>query len=209
MTDRTDPAPLTPPQPAGRPRQNPLLKLVLELGPLALFFLVNLRYGIVPATAVLMVGVVISLIAAWLLTRRIPIMPLVTTIAVVVFGGLTLILHDETFIKLKPTIVNTLFGTTLLGALAFGKPLLPIVLDSVLTLTDEGWKKLTLRWGVFFLVLAVLNEIVWRTQSTDVWVMFKTFGTMPITLIFALAQVPTILRHELKGEAANAASDHF
>ncbi|MFO7308784.1 MAG: septation protein A, partial [Pseudomonadota bacterium] len=121
--------------------------------------------------------------------------PLVSGIVVLVFGTLTLVLHDELFIKLKPTIVNTLFGVVLLGGLAFGKSLLGFVLDSVFELDAEGWRKLTLRWGLFFLFLAVLNEVVWRTQSTDFWVSFKVFGVMPITLAFALAQTPLIMRH--------------
>lgn len=190
-------------------RPGPFLKFVLELGPLGLFFVANWKYGIFAATGVLMASVVATLIVSWFLTRRLPIMPVVTAIAVLVFGSLTFIFKDETFIKMKPTIVNALFGGGLLGALAMGKPLLPIVLDSVLQLTEEGWRKLTLRWGLFFFFLAVLNEVVWRTQSTDFWVAFKVFGTIPITLAFALAQTPLILRHELKGEAAEAASDHF
>jgi intracellular septation protein len=192
-----------------RPKQNPMVKLALEMGPLALFFVVNAKYGIFPATAVLMAGVVAALIASWVLTKHIPIMPLVTAVAVVFFGSLTFFFHDELFIKLKPTIVNSLFGAALLGGLAMGKPLLPIVLDSVMKLTEAGWRILTLRWGVFFFFLAALNEVVWRTQTTDFWVSFKVFGTMPITIIFALAQVPLILKHEIKPEAQNSAKDHW
>ena len=125
-------------------------------------------------------------------------MPVVSGIVVVVFGGLTLFLQDETFIKLKPTIVNTMFGLVLLGGLYFRKPLLQIVLDSVFELTEEGWRKLTLRWALFFFALAALNEIVWRTQTTDFWVSFKVFGIMPLTIAFALAQTPLLLRHEVK-----------
>jgi intracellular septation protein len=189
--------------PARKPAapQNPTLKLVLEMGPLVLFFITNWKFGIFPATAVLMAGVVVALIASWVLTKHLPIMPLVTAVAVVFFGGLTFIFQDDLFIKLKPTIVNTIFGTALLGALAFGKPLLPVLLDSVLQLTEDGWRKLTLRWGVFFYVLAIVNEVVWRTQTTDFWVSFKAFGIMPLTIVFALSQVPLILRYELKAPA--------
>ena len=127
-------------------------------------------------------------------------MPLVSGIVVLVFGGLTLSLQDEVFIKLKPTIVNALFGLVLLGGLYFRKPLLAIVLDSMFTLTDEGWRKLTLRWALFFFVLAGLNEIVWRTQTTDFWVSFKVFGIMPLTIVFALAQTPLLMRYEVKAE---------
>jgi intracellular septation protein len=188
-------------------RLPPLLKLALELGPLALFFLGNAygdRFGfpenqrIFAATGIFIVATVIALGISYGLTRKLPIMPVVSGIVVVVFGGLTLFLQDETFIKLKPTIVNTLFGLVLLGGLYFRKPLLQIVLDSVFDLDEEGWRKLTLRWALFFFALAAINEIVWRTQTTDFWVSFKVFGIMPLTIAFALAQTPLLLRHEVK-----------
>ena len=197
------------PQAAARPKVNPVLKLALEMGPLVAFFITNSKFGIFPATAVLMVCVVASLITSYILTKHWPIMPVVTCIAVLFFGGLTFLFQDDLFIKLKPTIVNTIFGGILLGALYFNKLLLPIVLDSVMQLTEEGWRKLTVRWGLFFFALAILNEIVWRTQTTDFWVSFKTFGIMPLTIIFALTQVPVIMKHELKGEEAEKAPDHF
>jgi intracellular septation protein len=179
---------------------HPLAKLALELGPLVLFFLANQRAGIFAATALFVAATLVSLTIHYTLVRKLPIMPLVSGIVVVVFGGLTLVLQDEFFIKLKPTIVNALFGSVLLGGLWFGKPLLAIVLDSVLDLTEKGWNKLTLRWAVFFFVLAALNEIVWRTQSTDFWVSFKVFGIMPLTIVFALAQTPLLMRYEVKAE---------
>jgi intracellular septation protein len=190
-----------------RNAQNPTLKLVLEMGPLVLFFVTNWKFGIFPATGVLMASVVAALGVSWIMTRHLPVMPVVTAIAVVFFGALTFFFHDELFIKLKPTIVNTIFGTILLVALALNKLLLPIVLDSVLKLTEEGWRKLTLRWGFFFYVLAILNEVVWRTQTTDFWVSFKAFGVMPLTIVFALAQVPLIMKHELKDPQAG--QDHW
>jgi intracellular septation protein len=147
---------------------------------------------------VFIVVTLVALTVHYALVRKLPIMPLVSGVVVVVFGGLTLWLDNEAFIKLKPTIVNTLFGVVLLVGLYFGKPLLAVVLDSVFELTDEGWRKLTFRWALFFFVLAVLNEIVWRTQTTDVWVSFKVFGIMPITVLFALLQTPLLMRHELK-----------
>ena len=192
----TEPAP----QQSKRPRQNPALKLALEMGPLVLFFIANARFGIYIATGVLMVGVVAALAASWLLTRHVPVMPLVTAVAVLVFGGLTFIFQDELFIKMKPTIVNSIFGAVLLVALAMGKPLLPVVLDSMMRLTETGWRILTLRWGLFFFLLAGVNELVWRTQTTDFWVSFKVFGTMPLTVVFALAQLPLMMKHELKDE---------
>ena len=176
----------------------PLLKIALDLGPLILFFIINSRYGIFAATGVFMVTVLIALAVPYAMTRHLPIMPGVTAIVVVVFGGLTLMLQDELFIKLKPTIIYVLFGVILLGGLAFGKPLLGVVFDSVFDLTQEGWRKLTLRWALFFLVLAVLNEIVWRTQSTDTWVAFKVFGVVPITFIFGALQFPLLKKYEAK-----------
>lgn len=181
---------------------NPFLKLALEIGPLVVFFIANQRAGIFAATGLFMAAVIVSLAVSYVLTRHLPVMPMVSAVVVMVFGGLTLFLQDELFIKLKPTIVNTMFGTVLLGGLALGRPLLPLVLDSVFRLTPEGWRKLTFRWAIFFFVLAALNEIVWRTQTTDFWVNFKVFAIMPLTLAFALAQTPLILRHEAKDEPA-------
>jgi intracellular septation protein len=181
-----------------RKRIHPFLKLVLEMGPLVLFFLANQRAGIFFATGLFVAATLTSLAICYMLVGKLPTMPLVSGVVIVVFGGLTLALQDELFIKLKPTIVNTLFGVILLGGLYFQKPLLALVLDSMFHLDDEGWSKLTLRWALFFFVLAALNEIVWRTQTTDFWVSFKVFGIMPLTVAFALAQTPLILRHEAK-----------
>ena len=180
-----------------KPKLNPALKLVLDLGPLLIFFAANSRFGIFAATGAFMAAIVIALAVAYALTRHLPIMPLVTAIVVVVFGTLTLVLHDELFIKVKPTIIYVLFGGVLLGGLAFGKSLLGVVFDSVFHLTDEGWRKLTLRWALFFLALAVLNEIVWRTQTTDVWVSFKVFGVVPLTFLFAALQYPLLHRYAM------------
>jgi len=178
-----------------KPQLNPMLKLVLDLGPLLLFFFANSHYGIFVATASFMVAVLVALVVAYVLTRQVAIMPVVTAIVVVVFGGLTLILHDATFIKVKPTIIYALFGAVLIGGLYFNKPLLGIVFDSLFHLTDEGWRKLTWRWAIFFLVLAVLNEIVWRNASTDLWVDFKVFGVMPLTFLFGALQMPLLKKY--------------
>jgi intracellular septation protein len=200
---------------------NPWLKMALELGPLVVFFVANSRGEqlaeripaiaalggpIFVATAAFIVAVLISLAVSFALTRRLPLMPFVTAIVVVVFGGLTLWLQNETFIKLKPTIIYVLFAVVLLGGLAFGKSLLGYVFDAVFKLTDEGWRKLTLRWGLFFVVLAVLNEIVWRSVSTDTWVTFKVFGFLPLTFLFALAQMPLINRSTIAEEKAEDSS---
>lgn len=191
------------------PQRHHLMKLALEMGPLVLFFLVNAKFGIFPATGVLMATVLVALAVSWLKLGKLPIMPVVTAVAVTVFGALTFWFDSDVFIKLKPTIVNSIFGAALLGGLALGKPLLPVVLDSMLHLTEEGWRKLTFRWGLFFFVLAAINEIVWRTQTTDFWVSFKVFGVMPLTMLFAISQAPLIMRYELKGEAAANEPEHF
>ena len=195
---------------------NPLLKLVLELGPLMVFFFANARGAwlvqkfpvlaelggpIFVATGLFMAATAIALIASWLLLRTLPIMPMVSGVVVFIFGALTLYLQDDIFIKMKPTIVNTLFGGVLLGGLLFGKSLLGYVFDSAFKLDAEGWRKLTLRWGLFFLFLAVANEVVWRNFSTDAWVTFKVWGIMPITLLFTFSQMPLILRHSLDENA--------
>ena len=181
---------------------NPILKLVLDIGPLVLFFAANSKFGIFAATAAFMVAVLAALAISYVMTRHIAVMPVVTAVIVLVFGGLTLVLHDELFIKLKPTIIYVLFGGTLVGGMLFGKPLLGIVFDSVFHLRDEGWRKLTWRWAFFFFALAILNEIVWRTQTTDFWVTFKVFGFLPLTVVFAMLQVPLMQKHAAP-EAAN------
>ena len=194
---------------------NPLLKLALEMGPLILFFFANARpalfmpfigpllpdavsgerAGIFVATAVFMVAILLALAVSYALTRHLPVMAMVTAVIVVVFGGLTLVLHDETFIKMKPTIIYVIFAVLLFGGLWFNKPLLAIVFDSMFDLTQEGWRKLTLRWALFFFVLAILNELVWRTQSTDFWVNFKVFGVLPLTFLFGALQYPLLTKY--------------
>src|SRR5277367_1578272 len=195
MTTNTQSAP-----PVRRKALNPWLKFALELGPLALFFVAYGRLGIFAATGVLMAGVLTTLAVSYAMLKRIPVMPLVTAVIVLIFGSLTLIFHDETLIKIKPTALYLLFGAALFLGLWLKRPLLKILFDGALHVTEEGWRKLTWRWAFFFIALAVLNEIVWRTQTTDVWVKFKTFGFLPITLLFALAQAPLIMRYETKEE---------
>jgi intracellular septation protein len=132
----------------------------------------------------------------------VPVMPLVSGVVVFVFGALTLWLANDMFIKMKPTIVNTLFGATLLIGLWFGRSFLKLVFDSAFQLDEEGWRKLTIRWGLFFFFLAIVNEVVWRGFSTDFWVAFKVWAVMPITLIFTFSQIPLMMRHSLEKDEA-------
>jgi intracellular septation protein len=171
------------------------LKIAVEWGPLVAFFIANARGGIFVATGVFMAATIIALAVAWVTTHRVAMVPLVSAIFVALFGALTLWLQDEVFIKVKVTLVNALFGTILLVGLAFGRQFLKLLLGETLKMDDEGWRKLTLRWGVFFFALAGLNEMVWRTVSTDTWVTFKVFGILPLTLLFALSQVPLMQKH--------------
>ena len=177
---------------------HPALKIALEMGPLALFFFANARFGIFTATAVFMVAVIAALGLSWMLARRLAVVPLVSAAVVLVFGGLTIVLQDDLFIKLKPTILNTLFGSMLLVGLVFRKSFLALVFDGVINLTEEGWKKLTVRWALFLLVLAVLNELIWRTQTTDFWVAFKVFGILPLTVVFSALQYPLMMRYAIE-----------
>ena len=208
------------PNEPGRKRMNPLLKMVLELGPLLVFFFANSRGAwiaervpfladiggpIFVGTACFMIATALALSVSWILTRTLPIMPLLSGVIVLVFGALTLWLQDETFIKVKPTIINTMFGVILLGGLLFKKSFLGYVFDSAFRLDVEGWRILTLRWGLFFLAMAVVNEVIWRNFSTDFWIAFKVWGNMPLSIVFTLMQLPLMQRHALVEEAAEEA----
>ncbi len=191
--------------------RQPLIKLALELGPLVVFFAANalgddvlaaypalaawFSEPIIFATAVFMVAMAVALVLSKLILKRVAVMPLVTGVVVLVFGGLTLWLQDDTFIKMKPTIVNSLFGAVLLGGLLFGQSLLRYVFGDVYKLKPEGWLALTVRWGIFFFVLAALNEIIWRNFSTDMWVAFKVWGIMPLTIVFSMFQLPLLTKY--------------
>ncbi len=173
-----------------------IVKFLVELGPLVVFFLVNSQAGIFVGTAWFMVATAISLSVSRVVLGRIPVMPLISGVCILFFGGLTLWLQDSTFIKIKPTIVNLLFASVLFSGLAFGQSLLKYVFGETFSLTEEGWRVLTIRWGLFFLFLAALNEIVWRNFSEDFWVSFKLWGLMPITMVFAMSQVSLLQRYE-------------
>ena len=175
---------------------NPLLKLVLEMGPLVIFFITNSAKGMIYATGALMIATLISLVASKVVMKRIPVMPLVTGAFVLVFGTLTIYFNDDTFIKIKPTLLNLLFAATLGGGLFFRKLLLKIVLGEVLQMHDSGWRLLTLRWIGFFLFLALMNEIV-RRYFEEAWAAYKAFGVMPLTFLFMMAQITLIMKYQL------------
>lgn len=174
---------------------NPKLKMLLDVGPLLAFFLAYRFSGLLAATAALMVCTFISLVITHWKERKIAVMPLVSGVVIAVFGTLTLMLHDNYFIKIKPTVVNLIFASLLLGGLCFKKPLLKYALGSALSLSDAGWRILSLRWGFFFIFLAGLNEFIWRNFSEDFWVNFKVFGMFSLTMVFTLSQLPLIKKH--------------
>ena len=186
------------------PEQAPRwLKPAIDYGPLAIFFESYVTFGLMAATAALIGASLIALPLAWLLERRVPLVPLITAAIVVVFGGLTLWLQDETFIKMKPTIVQAVFALVLLGGLAFGRPLLKPLLGPMMPpMSDRAWRQFTFRYALFFAAMAGLNELVWRTQSTDFWVSFKVFGLPMLTLLFILSQLPFVGRATRLAQAA-------
>lgn len=183
---------------AGQP--NPLRKIAIEMGPLLVFFIANYIYGIIWATGALVAATVVSVIVAYILERRIPVMPLIAALFVGTFGGLTVLFEDETFIKIKPTVVSALFGGFLLIGYVLGKSPLKLMMGAMLDLKEEGWRKLTFRWALFFFFLAGLNEVVWRMVSTDTWVSFKVFGLLPLTLVFAITQTPLMHKYAVEPE---------
>jgi intracellular septation protein len=177
---------------------HPVFKLATELGPLIVFFVANAKFNLFVATGAFMVAIVAAMIASYAVVRHVPMMAIVTAVIVLVFGTLTLVLHDETFIKVKPTIIYGLFAAILGGGLLFGRSFIAILFDQMFNLTPKGWRILTMRWSLFFLGMAVLNEVIWRTQSTDFWVAFKAFGAVPLTMVFAISQMPVIKRYHLE-----------
>jgi len=199
------------------PSSAQLLRMALELGPLVVFFLMNSRGNLIfggpqsqnifYATGTFMVVTVIALAVSYWKFRKVPTMPLVTGVFVVVFGTLTLVLHDDLFIKIKPTLVNALFAAALLGAAFTGRPLMKQLFDAAFDLTDEGWMILTRRWGFYFLFLALLNEVIWRSFSTDFWVSFKLFGIMPLTIVFGMAQMPVLTKYATGNAAPRRGTD--
>ena len=175
----------------------PIYKILIDIGPLAIFFIFYTRSGLQASILPLMIATVIAVLFSYILEKKIPIMPTVGAGIVLIFGGLTIYFDNEVFIKMKPTIINLVFAVILYGGMLIKKPLLKILLGAALRLEEEGWRILTYRWIGFFIALAVLNEIVWRTQTTDIWVNFKVFGILPITFIFTMTQFPLIKKHQI------------
>ncbi|HWA30867.1 MAG TPA: septation protein A [Rhizomicrobium sp.] len=179
-------------------KQSPVMKLVFDLGPLILFFAAFKFGGIFTATAVFMAATIAALAIGYAMTRKISPMPLVTAIIVLIFGGLTLYLQNDTFIKMKPTVLYAIFGAVLLGGLVFNRLFIKAVFGHAFDLDETGWRKLTWRWGLFSFALAILNEIMWRSFSTSVWVDFKVWGIFPLIILFALAQTPLVMKHQIE-----------
>jgi intracellular septation protein len=181
---------------------NPQIRrLALDLGPLFIFFASFEFAGIFTATAIFIVVVLAALALGWHLEKKLSPIPLITAVLVVIFGGLTLYLRNDVFIKMKPTVLYTIFGTTLLGGLCFNRIFIKYVFAEAFDLTEKGWRGLTWRWGIFFLALAGINEAVWRNTSTATWVSFKVWGIMSMIFLFALAQTPFLLRHHVDPES--------
>ena len=175
-----------------------IFKLLIDIGPLAVFFVFYTRSDLKTAILPFMIATIIAVLFSYILEKKIPIMPTVGAVIILIFGGLTIYFDNETFFKMKPTIINLLFAGILYGGIILNKSLLRYLLGAALKLQDEGWDILTKRWIGFFIALAILNEIVWRTQTTDIWVNFKVFGILPITFIFTLTQFSTIKKYQIE-----------
>ena len=173
-------------------------KLLIDIGPLAVFFIFYTRSDLQTAILPFMIATIIAVLFSYIIEKKIPIMPTVGAAIILIFGGLTIYFDNETFFKMKPTIINLLFAGILYGGVILNKPLLRYLLGAALKLQDEGWDILTKRWIGFFIALAILNEIIWRTQTTDIWVNFKVFGILPITFIFTLTQFSTIKKYQIE-----------
>tara|TARA_B100000378_G_scaffold265944_1_gene250846 strand:- start:124 stop:663 length:540 start_codon:yes stop_codon:yes gene_type:complete len=174
-----------------------IYKLIIDIGPLAVFFIFYTRSDLQSAILPFMIATVIAVLFSYILEKKIPVMPTVGAIIILVFGGLTIYFDNDVFFKMKPTIINLLFAGILYGGIVLKKPLLRYLLGAALKLQDEGWSILTKRWIGFFIALAILNEIIWRTQSTDIWVNFKVFGILPITFIFTITQFSVIKKYQI------------
>ena len=175
-----------------------LLKLLVDVGPLAVFFIFYSRGDLQSAILPLMIATIIAVAFSYIMEKKIPIMPTIGAAIILVFGGLTIYFDNEIFFKMKPTIINILFATILYAGQIMKRPLLKSLFSGNLKLQEEGWSQLTKRWISFFIALAILNEIVWRTQSTDLWVNFKVFGILPITFVFTMTQFSLIKKYQIE-----------
>lgn len=180
----------------------PLIKFATEMGPLAIFFGAYKFYGLLPATGILILASLVALAITFFYERKVPVMPLVSAVVLTVLGTITLLSGNPLFIKIKPTIVNALFASILLCGVYFRKGLVKYVLGAAMPLTEEGWIKFSFRFGLLFLGLAILNEVIWRNFPEDFWIKFKVFGMFPLTVIFMLAHVPFMKKHQLQEEKA-------
>jgi intracellular septation protein len=176
------------------------LKSLVDIGPLLVFFVVFKLAGIVYATGALLVATLLAVSVTYVMLKKVPLMPLISALVVGFFGGLTIISGDETFIKIKPTLINLIFAAILIVGAIRGKGLLKNVMDGALQMSEEAWVKLSVRWAVFFIILAVSNEFVWRNYPTDIWVQFKVFGLLSATAVFMLTQMPFIKKNMIEEE---------
>jgi intracellular septation protein len=174
-----------------------LIRSALDLGPLILFFAAFEFFGIFVATGVFMAGVLLSLGLGYARERKLSPMPLFTAVLVLVFGGLTIYLRNDIFIKMKPTVLYTFFGALLLGGLAFNRLFIKYAFGQAFELKEEGWRKLTWRWGFFAFALAIANEFIWRNFSTATWVDFKVWAIIPLIFVFGLLQAPLVMKYEI------------
>ena len=184
-----------------------LIKFAIDLGPLLIFFAANKLSGIYVATGVFMAAFFVALGVGYALERKLSPMTLITGGVVLIFGGLTLLLKSDVFIKLKPTLAYAIIAVVLLGGYLTKRPAARYIFEHAFQLDDAGWRILTLRWGVFFASLAVLNEIVWRNFSTDTWVTFKVFGFLPLIVIFGALQIRLIERHHIEAPGTHTGTD--
>ena len=177
-----------------------LLKFITDFGPLLIFFVVYSKSGKNLSTAIppLIIATIIAVLISYVVEQKIPYIPLIGGIIISVFGGLTLYFNNPVFLYVKPTIINVVFGIVLTFEKLFTQePILKKMLGKTLSLSDEGWKALTIRWIFFFFALALLNECVWRTQTEEFWVNFKVWGILPLTLVFTASQMFLINKHKI------------